>query len=200
MSDMKHFGFRILVHASGLFSEDRILMWAQEHKLNPDSRVRGDVASICAQVPYDQAKDLLRNFLKDSNSRVRSNALVTLWSLVQVHAISPLSLAEETLYFLEDTSNRLVADAVVFCHPYYPEVCNPALEKLLKHEAPEFVASGIYAASRVNPSMLQLSLPRLLAHPSERVQAAIGRFAPAPIDLGKWDQATIDLFFSLKKV
>jgi putative ABC transport system ATP-binding protein len=200
MSDMRHFGFRILLHAKGLFSEEQLFKHIQENKLNPDSRVRGDVALICGFVPYDQVKDLLRVFLKDLNSRVRSNALVTLWSLVQSHGISPLSLAEETLFFLEDPSNRLVADAVVFSHPYYPEACNPALKKLLMHEAPEFVASGIFAASRVNPSMLQLSLPRLLAHPSERVQAAIGRFAPAPIDLGKWDQATIDLFLSLKKV
>lgn len=161
--------------------------WCRNHSLEPllpllkkctedrDPRVRADVGSICQYFFFKDVEEILFKLMEDQDNRVRANALGSLWFRAKKEGEPMKILADRLVKFLGDTSNRIVADTAVYLHDLYPEMCNVAIEKLLIHDSPLHVASGIFSASKVNKELLKKYFIALMANPNQRVQKALNR-------------------------
>jgi HEAT repeat protein len=141
-----------------------------------DPRVRADSARGFRHLGLERATDPLVGLIKDQDGRVRANALNSLAQLWKKSGAPMTSLSPKVSFLLEDSSNRVVADAAIALSEADPRRVREAIIRLVHSHSPLHIASGIYAASKVCPEVLTQNFDRLIALPHKPVQEALRKY------------------------
>jgi hypothetical protein len=160
------------LHLFGESGTSNILVpWLRRLTNHADKRIRSKAAkSLCALRPNSA---LVETQLRSEDARVRANAIEALWGARSPEAVSLFREA------LNDSSHRVVVNALVGLHLHDPEEALENLLRLCKHSAPLFRAAAAWGLGRIADRRAIPALKTLAEDSSEIVRERAARVLEA---------------------
>ncbi|HEY7304254.1 MAG TPA: HEAT repeat domain-containing protein [Bryobacteraceae bacterium] len=148
-----------------------LVPWLRSLTNHADKRIRSKaVKSLCALRPNSA---LVEKQLSSDDARVRANAIEALWGTRSQEAASLFREA------LNDSSHRVVVNALVGLHFHDPEEALEILLRLCKHSAPLFRAAAAWGLGRIADTRAIPALKTLVEDSSDIVRERAARVLEA---------------------
>lgn len=159
--------------------------------LHPSPRIRSKITRLLSH--GDAAPGAVEKLLKDSDSRVRANAVEALWSSSDPEAVRLLKEA------LQDSNNRVVGNAILGLHAVGQTQAITAALDLANHESPLFRLTAAWVMGKTEDPRFIPLLGRMLVESRGQARrtvfralesikkASIERHRKSPLRLGVLD-------------